>query len=196
MVWIVNGEAGLSVRTKLNTISNDGTSYTPDFKLLASSAPSGVAFVTFSSIDQTYTNLELIITGQTSASAQLATCNLTFNNDTGANYDYQQLNYHGSIAAAASFLAVTSNIVGIVAGATAPTNVQGTNVVQIPGYSGGTFEKQTNAVCGCKFSGVTDTENYCFGGYWRNVAAITRMDITLSTGNFVTGSFLRLYGKK
>jgi hypothetical protein len=90
MTWIANGEAGSSVRTKLNTIPNDGTTALVP-QVISRQTPTGVNRVTFSSIPGTYRDLQIILLGAVSGAVTQDTIVLQMNNDSAANYDMDEL---------------------------------------------------------------------------------------------------------
>lgn len=162
-------------------------------QVLAANSPT----VTFTAIPQTYKHLLLLVTARSSTSATNATTGLTFNNDSAADYDWLRLNAVGGAAGATA--TPTSSLIGTgpVPAATATANLAGAKEILIQRYS------DTNFLKNCLFRdvelytlGTDGTYNlHTGGGTWRSTAAITRLDISeTSGGNFLAGSSFDLYG--
>ena len=143
---------------------------------------SATATVTFSSIPSTYTDLVLV--ASYSAATNSTGNSFTFNNDTGTNYSNTTLFGNGTNPG--------SQIV------TNQTGIQGfyysfseitTGIINIMNYSNTTTYKS------CLVRSA-DANGYIIqrAGLWRSTAAINRLDITNSGGNFATGSTFTLYG--
>lgn len=146
-------------------------------------------------IPATYSHLELWFVGQTS-NAATQVINMTFNADSGSNYDWTALDVEaaapapaGSEGIAAAFMAM-----GVLPPSTA-TGSPGSGRVSIPFYAGTTFHKQARGDGGADL-GTATTNNRLRAnfGRWRNTAAITRITLTPAAGNWVTGSAYTLYG--
>jgi hypothetical protein len=161
--------------------------------LLSTASPSGTGVVTFNTISGAYRDLRLVVRGQSTAVATSVTINVTFNNDTGANYDQTFFQWNNTSSANASV--ANANIsMGVLAGSTAPSGTPGAMTMDIYEYAGTTFHKQVEMVSGVKVANaVNSVFSRAGSGWWRNTAAITRVDITIS-GNFVAGSSVSLYG--
>jgi hypothetical protein len=162
------------------------------YEFIASSAPSGTNTVTFSSIPATYKNLRLHVTGRSDYTAYDLHGYLRFNNDTGNNYRGRYTLSNGS----------------------PPLYVQnngGSFTLAIPDFPGSYIDSNDFASGICEIHDYTDTSQITivtgFGGYstggfgqssgyWNNTAVINRIDLVLSTGNWVSGSRFALYGIK
>jgi hypothetical protein len=174
-----------------------------DFESIATATPSSVSTFTFSSIPQTFTHLQIrYIAKATSTSGGYPTgLYVTFNGDTGANY--QNHNFRGDGASAASGYAgnssTSSDSIIIVPGkATSNENLTfGVGVVDILDYANTNKFKTFRGSNGGDFNG----SGSCFMGSstWRNTSAITSItftcDVTYLT-NFLTNSHFALYGVK
>ncbi len=151
------------------------------------------ASVTFSAIPATYRNLVLYLTYAASVNTAPSLL-LNFNGDTSADY-YAQLLYGFNTSTAASstlgqtamtFISPTpiNSLAGAAAGLT----------FRIPNYAGTVFDKN---VLG-EFLRPDSASELVAGtasGVWANTAAISSIQIALSSGNFVTGSTFSLYGE-
>lgn len=121
---------------------------------------------------------------------------MRFNNDSGANYDYQHDLIGHTTTSFGATMATTSMIIGDFPGASSTRSTQiGAAEVFIPNYAQATFEKASIARAGCTFSTANGVNFVHDMGFWRNIAAITRIDIIETAGaNIKAGSLFSLYG--
>jgi hypothetical protein len=152
-------------------------------KIATNTLGSATASVTFSSITGTYTDLILVINGNSST---LADSNIRFNSDTASNYSVTRLYGNGSVAANSR----SSNQSEIVAGDFNTTS-NTTTIIQINNYSNSTTYKTALIRSGYAASIV-----FANVGLWRNTAAITSVTMFTSPGNFSTGCTFTIYGIK
>jgi hypothetical protein len=203
----VDGAASLALTTGQGVlICSDGTNYftsrgiggaaggTPSEVLISEQTPSGTGVVTFSSLGS-YRSLRITGMGRGTNATTSVQARLTFNTDTGTNYRNQGV--YGSNATASAFNGLTDAYVlaADIAAASAPASVPSTFEIYIPDYAGTTFFKATNGQYGLK-TGTTAASHLavCVSSWWVSTAAITRIDITLSAGNWVAGTRISLYG--
>lgn len=153
----------------------------------------GSASITFTSIPQTYTDLQLVVSGRSSAAVVAANISLTFN---GSTSGYSTRNIWGNGSVVQNDNASTSFLYGSVAvsGSSATGSVFGNSSFYIPNYTGSTnksvsmdFVTENNA---------TTSYTVMVAGLWSNSAAITQISMALNTGNFVQYSSASLYGIK
>lgn len=150
---------------------------------------------TFSAVPQTYSNLKIVFYGRSSASSIAENVQLQFNGDTGANYDWQAVSGNGSTAGAAQSIGGTNIFLGDVAGATATTGAVGIGDAIIPRYADTIFDKSCTGTGQSKFgTSGTSFRARTVGGHWRSTSAITSLTVSLSAGNFVTGTVVELWG--
>lgn len=149
------------------------------------------ATVTFSSIPSTYRDLEMRLSGRGTASATDVEVRIRFNSDTGSNYDSLRENRFGnSNAASVGYIGPCS-----LPAATAPASASTVATMSIPNYKGSTFQKSMTCISTAKTGNtVSGIFIQSGGGFWRNTAAITQIDLALSSGNWVDGSVVSLYG--
>jgi hypothetical protein len=149
------------------------------------------------SIPQGYRNLFIDYQLRGDVAATNAQLYVQFSADTGANYDSELIDGSGSAAwAAAEGVAQTQMGLAIICGSTAPASVAGAGRIVIPNYAATTFHK--NALCHAGFKLANTTTNIQVGvaaGFWRSTAAITSILLKPSSGNFVAGSSVQLYGE-
>ncbi len=155
---------------------------------------SDTATVTFNSISGAYNHLKLIITGRDIQSAVIATALMRFNNDSGANYDYNVLFGVSGTPLSSTAAAQTAGNAGILPGATSTrASVQGQMEILIPDYAATVFEKTATSTNTCPGGTSADFYSLIASSAWRNTAAITRIDL-LANNKFKTGSIFTLYG--
>jgi hypothetical protein len=151
--------------------------------------------VTFSSIPQTYTDLKLVISARDSSTgANWSRIKFAFNGTSSTtNWSGRELygtgsgsgsswNYGTSDSAAGGF-ATTADVT---------TNTFGNTEIYIPNYTSSNYKSiSTDSV-------TENNATSALAGFeaslWSNTAAITSIELTLSTGNFISGSTFYLYG--
>jgi hypothetical protein len=157
----------------------------------------GVAIASWDvqSISGSYTHLKAIVTARGDTAAADVAVQLRFNNDSGANYDKQQLSAAGAVASGSETFGATSVEIGRVPAASATANKAGQVEFTLPNYAATTFQKSFNSVSadttGQSASTIASIVNACL---WRNTAAVTRITILPGAGNWIAGSRLTIYG--
>jgi hypothetical protein len=155
----------------------------------------GAASIDITSIPADFKSLKLILTGRGDTASTSIAVTMRLNNDSGGNYDYQYDQGSGATANAGEAQAQTSGQIGGLSAASAPANVAGAITVELPDYAGTTFQKSYIGIGGYKTStaagAIASTRWF---GAWRNTAAISRITILASSGNFIVGTRATLYG--
>lgn len=158
------------------------STYTP---IATQTLSSTVATITFSSIPQNYTDLNLVINGVATSGNDVR---IQFNNDTGTSYSYTTLSGNGSSA-------VTNRATGEDSfpltywGGVSATLGASLQIGMIMNYSNSTTNKTvltraTNAATGA-------TTNIAL---WQNTNAINTITIFPPTASFTAGASISLYG--
>ncbi len=147
------------------------------------------------SIPGGYHHIEILIVARCdSGGAALNDCELTFNNDTGANYDRQFSGSQGGTGIAGSNNAQTSlafTAHGSGGGASYPSMTR----MKILGYDQTTFFKVAEVTTGSADQSGANAYAIVFAFGWRSTAAITRVKIAAgSTRKFVAGTRLQIIG--
>jgi hypothetical protein len=140
------------------------------------------ASVTFSSISGSYT--DLIIIASVKASTGTPDANFTVNNDTGSNYSRTGL--YGDGSTAGSFR--NSNVANAAFATINSTNFTPVKI-QLQNYSNTTTNKTFLYSGGLDYPAATVF-------LYRSTSAITRVDFSISSGNYASGSTFTLYGIK
>lgn len=149
-------------------------------------------------ISQAYNHLKLVFSIRESGAAGSDVATARFNNDSGANYDYETLNVSntGGVSQSES-LAQTSGRIAPCPGSTAVANLFAASEAMIPNYAQTVAEKAAFSF-GFQKIGTTGASNNvllnAYGMGWRSTAAINRITILPASGNFITGSRFSIYG--
>lgn len=160
---------------------------------------SDTASFDFTSISGSYKHLRILVVGRSSrASNTFDDVNVTLNNDTGSNYDYQWIQWSASATSSAAWndANAATSIKGVtVPAASSTTGDVGQAEYMILNYAATTLNKAVTGsgmALGARSSGNLRVVQ--FGGGWRSTAAVTRVTLTMANGNWLTGSRATLYG--
>lgn len=154
----------------------------------------GAATIAFSSIDQRFRHLMLVLTARSDQSSN-PTIGLTFNGDTGANYDYHKTVFSGigSTGGAESYGA-TSILCGDLLG-TGLATTPGGHRMWIYNYVDTNWHKVMRSDEDFKYQNSTPGAlSVIYSGWWRSTSAITSLTLTASSGLIVQYSVASLYG--
>lgn len=159
-----------------------------DFESIATTTvgAGGATDVTFSSIPNTYTHLQIRAANRGGSSG-----NIRFNSDTGNNYTRHYLEGNGASVAAGG--ATSQPYIDIFLNTTT-ANVVAVNIVDILDYANTNKYKTVRDIYGRDTNGA----GYAgiASGLWMNTNAITSITITSAGGNFAQYSSFALYGIK
>ena len=191
------GTAGQVLRTNSGANApewSNGDMALIEKKLLTSPAAS----FNFINIPNTFSHLQLILHARTDRISTIDYLYLTFNGDSGNNYDYRTISTDegANTVSSSSTQAQASLLYGVVTGSNAPSGIAGSVDALIPNYSGTTFRKNIISKYFLEEAQSTPNDDLflkLFGGHWRNTAAINQITIT-PVGNFIVGSIASLYG--
>jgi hypothetical protein len=153
------------------------------------------ANIDVTSIVATYAHLLVVIYARGDTALTSTPLSLRFNNDSAANYDYQQLKGSAAAATASETFAQTAMVAGNMAANTAGANLFSAHIMFIPHYAGSANNKIALSIASLKTGTTTGlmTDNLV-GGFWRSSAAINRITLLPAFGNFVTGTRATIYG--
>lgn len=155
----------------------------------------GVASITFASIPAGYRDLQVRLTGRSTAAAQAyAGVSIQFNGDTAANYDSERVDIQGASVALSESLATATPFLGIIAAGTAVAGGMGAILAEIPDY-GGAWRKMAlgqSSIKQADAAGGLWQSNITVG--WRSTAAITSILLAPSSGLFAENTVATLYG--
>lgn len=168
------------------------------FPIASYTAPSGGSggTISFTSIPQTFTHLELRLFGRTlNSSGTNYTAYFNFNADSGANYSRHIL--RGDGASASSDLSAASTASPWLCGVSLPSNTQtsgvfGVSISQILDYTNTSKNKTIKNLSGYDNNGNGMVS--LSSSAWYNTAAINQITIIPDGGGFTQYSRIDLYG--
>lgn len=164
--------------------------------LISEVTPSGVGTVTFSGIPATFKDLRVVVRGRGAAVATSVGVGIRLNSDSGANYYRERDGGTGTTSNSAAVVGSTSADVGSIPAASATANKPGIIDLTLYDYLNTTFFKQWRGGDAFGTSNVAGGQSVNqWGGTWNNTAAVTAIDVILSSGNFAAGTTVSLYGK-
>lgn len=142
-----------------------------------------------------YDVLEFWIVARTDEAITRSAVVITLNNDSGANYDIEQMRALGSTVVSAGAVAL-SNWTIECPGASASANYAATIRGTIPDYTQNVFYKTFELTCG--YNHATAGSNFVshYVGSWRNTSDVTRIKVAAQgASNLKVGSRLVIYGR-
>lgn len=172
--------------------SSASTSLTPQggYEFIAALSPTGTSAI-FSSIPQTYRHLRIHVVGRSTHTAYDLAPVMYFNDSAGSNYGRRYTLSNGSATIYPSSAAGVSYgwVIPDYPGSYIEANAFGTGVCDIPDYTSTSKIKTYRG-----FGGYVTGGYGLSAGYWNQTAAITKIELQVPTGNFVSGSHIALYG--
>ena len=165
--------------------------------LIAETVTSGSATnVQFASIPAKFRDLEVRVRGRGAAAAVNVAVRMRMNGDTGSNYDGETQQANNTTNTNFANAGVSSAYIGNLAAASATSGVADAVKAEIFDYRGTTFQKAGLYIASLKTgTAAANMFNECGSFWWRSASAITQLDVFLSSGAFVDGSVVSLYGK-
>jgi hypothetical protein len=163
-----------------------------DYESIATSNPSGVSTITFSSIPSTYSHLQVRLSMIGASGGSLIVAN--YNSDTGNNYTWHEVQSAGTAAASYNGTSLAySRWYGRNVGtsSTTPTAI----IADILDYTNTNKYKTTRDLAGMDSNGSGEVS--LTSSLWLNTAAINSITIkTHDAVNFASGTKIALYGIK
>ena len=160
---------------------------------------SGPTTVSFTSIPQTYTHLQLRCFARgTVAQTEMQTF-LQFNSNADNNYSYHGMRGDGVSTYSFSGGANVASISGVTrfSAANATSGIYGVGITDIFDYTNTSKFKTVRSAGGSDINNATSGQIYITSGNWRSTSAITSILIGINDGgNFVQYSSFTLYGIK
>lgn len=157
----------------------------------------GTSTITFSSIPQTYTHLQVRLMAKNTSTANTGDyASLRFNSDSGMNYTYHRLKGDGSTASAYGAATGTFDSVVLERITTSKsgfaTELQGVVICDILDYTNTNKYTTTRSLGGYDNNG--SGEILLMSALWTNTAAITSITLTTPSANFTQYTSAALYG--
>jgi hypothetical protein len=212
---LVSADLPVATTGQLGAVEPDGTTITIAAGVISAAAGAGavtrigqvtvgsaVATITFNSIPGSYSNLQLVFAdGQSSAAVATDGVVVEFNGDsTAAHYQLTQVAYNaaGSSSGNAGGFGTTGGSLGSVTGANGATGVLGSVATMfIPRYTGLASGRVHAALSSAGVNLGGSGVNFQFaaaGVLWQSNAAITSIQLSLSSGGNFTSGVATLYG--
>jgi hypothetical protein len=149
--------------------------------------------ITFSSIPQTFTHLQIRLTSRSDYASTTASTFLRFNGDGAANYVYHNLWADGSTLYSNGSTGSTVAWAGNMPASTSTANVFGSVIIDILDYTNTNKNKVIRALDGYDTNGAGQI--YLASSLWLNTAAISSILLVSGGGaNFIAGTRADLYG--
>ena len=158
----------------------------------------GVASIDFLNIPQNYvdlvikTSLRSVGTGGSGFDDYF---NIRFNGDSGTNYGEKYLQAYSGAAQSGGNSARNKILAGMGNGSTSTSSTFASNEIYISNYSSSTF-KSLSIDGVLENSNTSDYVIRVIAPIWKNVAAITSINLFLDGANFAQHSTVHLYGIK
>lgn len=186
-------DSSITTGDKYSRFAAENNYFEPIATTLAGSG--GVSSITFSSIPQTYTHLQLrgIVRSTSAGTGWGDNVDLRFNGDTGTNYNRMLLQGDGALLAGSTS---SSTLVRITVSPRASTtaNVFTSFVVDIIDYKNTNKFKQIVSLSGGDGNGSGTV--FFIQGYWKDLNAISSISLLPEANNFAQYSRFSLYGVK
>ena len=196
-IYKMSNAGGMSTVTRYtDMLAGNATFVDPAYESIATTTvgAGGAATVTFSSIPQTYTHLQIRFIGRRTTTG-LDNTRLNFNSDTGANY--KPTHYIIGDGSAVSAGTSSSNAFALTfytSGSDATSGIFGANVTDILDYTNTNKYKVGRILSGVDLNGSGAAVFSSF--LWMSTSAITNIVLTPNSGNFAEYSSFALYGIK
>lgn len=166
--------------------------------LIASIVLGANGAIDFTGIPGTYNDLLLVGLLRTPRAIAQTNVGVRFNNDSGSNYMWQNLTGVAGTAAAGSSVGQNYGNIGGVSAAAAGAGAFTPVRLEIPGYALAANLKAYMSEWATLDPSSSYASNGLTYGMWNSSAAISRItfwDAGAASGNFATGSVMRLYGR-
>ena len=145
-------------------------------------------------------DLEIYYNGRGDNSTDNVELFIRVNGDTGNNYNNTMQYCHADGTSGSSStdgVNIDKMKIGTLPAANAVSGFSGGGIVSFPNYKNTTFNKIIKSEnFHSDQNNESDTTVVNSGGLWKNSSAITSITFLLSSGNFVAGSRIKIYGKQ
>jgi hypothetical protein len=155
---------------------------------------SAISQVTFNSIPSTYKHLQVRFTARNSSSASNQNLAIQFNNTGGTAYSAHRLIGNGSSVSSEANSSTFYSIFGVTVANSQTANIFTGGIIDVLDYASTSKNTTIRALSG--FAGSASNRIILGSGAFANTAAITRLDLTMNTGDFMVDSRFSLYGIK
>lgn len=159
--------------------------------------PAGETTVTWDNIPAAWHSLKIVVQARSNEGVTSSLLQMRFNNDAGNNYYGTLWDFDCASASSASCgLSTQFNRMARITAAGGTANHASPVEILIPNYKGAVFYKTFRASNAAYEDGVAGRVRlFESAGWWRNTAAITRIDLYIGGAvQFTAGSTFSLYG--
>lgn len=154
---------------------------------------SAAASVDVTGIIAGYAHLFIVCHLRGDTAATTAQVLMRFNNDSGANYVRQRIDAASTAVNASQATGQTSTFVGDCPAASATASLDSTHLILVSNYANALSFKSCVSVYFARWA-ASVMEVGVSGGDWASAAAINRVTLLPSAGNFAIGSRVTIYG--
>jgi hypothetical protein len=181
----------------LGTLASSVQKITGSFESIATATgTNSSAVITFSSIPNTYSHLQIRVLGRTTAAQTNTDLYVQYNSST-SGYANHAIQGNGSITetkadASGSYIILYQSLTG----ASAASSIMGTAIIDIHDYASTTKNKTLRCLSGQTRPADAQGAIWLQSGFLSNTAAISSLSFTLGSGSWTTSSVISLYGIK
>ena len=152
----------------------------------------GAASIDFTNIPQTYTDLQIVLSGRQSSTGG-TNVNMKFNGSSTSYINRDIISASGTVVSESTILGTSSIKIGFIPDNTNYTVSTFSNqLVYIPNYTSSNYKSVSTD--SAMENNSTSVYFGLFAGLWSNTSAITSIALTCENGNFVQYSTATLYG--
>ena len=160
---------------------------------IASTTLASAGAITFSSIPQNFTHLQIRISARSDFASAVASGFIRFNGDSGSSYPYHYLQGDGSSLVSTGTTAGSVGFLGNFPAASTTANIIESSIVDILDYTTTTKNKTIKAFSGFDANGTGQV--FFASSLWLSTAAISSILLVSGGGaNFIAGTRADLYG--
>lgn len=162
----------------------------------SSTLASAAASFDFTSIPATYKDLIIVLSGRGSVAANTCDCYVRLNGDSGNNYAWEQILFHHTTNSSGAIDPTNAMLAGYISGNSSPANSASSFEARICNYANAIYHKDMISSNG-KDTGTGTSNIYAaqIWSKWRSTAAINRVTVIPTSGNFNVGTICSLYGR-
>lgn len=196
-IYKMSNAGGMSTVTRYtDMLAGNSTFLPPSFESIATTTvgAGGASTITFSSIPQTYTHLQIRFIGRRTNTG-LDSTRMNFNSDSGANYKPTHYVIGDGLGVFSG--TSTSNAFALsfyTSGSDATSGIFGAHITDILDYTNTNKNKTGRILSGIDLNGSGSAVFSSF--LWMSTSAITNIVLTPNSGNFAQYSTFALYGIK
>jgi hypothetical protein len=187
------------LNTVFGSLSSGVAASTSSYESIATITGSDQAEITFSSIPNTYSHLQIrgIYKDTNTGAAGNGSMYIRFNGDTGANYSDHQLFGTGSVAGTDKDVSASQiKIIGAALRTDSGNPFVAASIIDFHNYASTTNNKTVRAIAGCNDNSANISIIALSSGAWYSTSAITSITLRNYVAGFGTSSTFALYGIK